>query len=255
MNELSIINGYLSGKSCYQLGKLENVCDETIRNVLIRNSVTRRPAAHIPIYSHNTKFFSYVNEKSAYWAGFIAADGNIDPRQSTRLKFGLHSKDRILLERLSNDLSYTGKIRNFESHLNRPHVGLEVGCFKENAKALNDIYNITPTKTLTLQPPNIKKEKFVRAFIVGYIDGDGCLRFRNNGKQFVLDIIGNKPLMEWIREIFNNKFPIVRSSTKLYCYGNAWSYRIVGERALKIARWLKGCPVDKLERKWDRVSL
>ncbi len=243
---------YENGLSCSEISKKVKLSPESVRLWLIKHHIKRRQAAHIPVFTHDTTFFQNVNEKSAYWAGWIAADGNID-KKHFGLKANISKKDSIIFDRLIEDIGYSGHIIK-SSKPNQ--VSLHISNFKRNAMLLKDIYNITPRKSFTLQPPKLFSINHIKAFIVGYIDGDGCIRYRKNGNklEILLDIVGTKELLEWIKQIFNSVIPPIRSPLKLRHHGNnIYSYRITGKRAARILMWLNEVPVKKLERKWEKI--
>ncbi len=119
-------------------------------------------------------YFSNPNtERSAYWAGFIAADGCIvdyTNRQHT-VKIGLSNIDT--------------------SHLEKLNIGIPVRLYRNECwveipsnKIVKDLlkYNITPRKSLTLLFPTNIRNKYIHHFIRGYIDGDGCMSKHSNPK-------------------------------------------------------------------------
>src|SRR5688500_3699515 len=71
------------------------------------------------IYSCNDDFFSgALHERSAYWLGFIAADGSITPNLC-KLRFALQEKDSCMVEMLRDDLQATNPIRTFQNGKNK----------------------------------------------------------------------------------------------------------------------------------------
>lgn len=126
---------------------------------------------------------------------------------------------------------------------------------------LVSIFNITPRKSLTLKPPFLINEENVWGFIIGYIDGDGCVSTstvkRNYGKKVyqytVLSIYGSRFILEWIKEKFDNKFPIDNPSTiRPISKKPHHQYKIEGKRAVEILNFLRSKHVPKLERKWNK---
>lgn len=67
-------------------------------------------------YSINKEYFKYINEENCYWAGFIAADGNIS-RDMRKLSIKLSIKDKELLENFIKDIEYTNEIKYYGKYV------------------------------------------------------------------------------------------------------------------------------------------
>ena len=62
----------------------------------------------------NKDYFKVFTPQSAYWAGFIAADGSIKERgKSKALIIGLSNVDRNHLQKFKEDIEYSGTIKNY----------------------------------------------------------------------------------------------------------------------------------------------
>lgn len=135
-------------------------------------------------YYINDNFFEIPNLLNSYWAGFLAADGNIS-RDYCTLTIGLSAKDRIVLENFIRDTDSNYKIKNYKSN------GCDcVGLAITSAKICQDLknnFNITDRKSLTLIHPNLTTD-LSDSFIVGYIDGDGTIGLYNSKKQKSLSL-------------------------------------------------------------------
>lgn len=155
-----------------QLANKFNITLQSVIRYLKRNGIERKRFNYGKKYN-NTElkhdFFSDINnEKSAYYAGFIAADGSIyrhpsKPMQG-RLTIEIHQKDREILE-------------NFD-------VGTEIFSRKTRkmvSKAISsdricgdlEKCGIVQNKTFKLKFPENIDEENIPHFIRGYFDGDG----------------------------------------------------------------------------------
>ncbi|NYO85812.1 hypothetical protein G4A66_28110, partial [Escherichia coli] len=65
--------------------------------------------SHLRTYKRNDSYFSTPNLENCYWAGFIAADGNIRQNNQT-FAIALAKKDRQHLEQFKKNIQYTGPI-------------------------------------------------------------------------------------------------------------------------------------------------
>ena len=125
-------------------------------------------------YSHNLNFFSEINNKSAYWAGFIAADGCII---GNRLKIKLKSTDEHHLYKFLKDLESNHVILHETGKRNETttYVSAVLITSDQLTKDLLETYNISSNKSLTLIPPNLNDDLFIDCFIKGIFDGDGTI--------------------------------------------------------------------------------
>lgn len=205
-------------------------------------------------YTKDEQFFSTPTLLNSYWAGFIAADGCLHKGKRKRhiLRFGLSAKDRSILERFVEDTKYTGLLteRIYDGH---DRVRLAVNSAKQWFEHLEKNFSITgDNKSESLLPPKLSTDLALR-YIVGIIDGDGCV-YINPSDATVLKIVGTHHLLSWIKGIFDALVPSSRianihKTQSEFCY----QYLVSGERADMLLTILKEIPVRKLERKWATV--
>ena len=173
---------------------------------------------------YNEEAFSSYTPESAYWAGFIAADGCIT---GGTLKICLNYKDINHLEKFKAYVDSTHKISFNTDKYYRAEIG-----FKNNkiSEALELNYNITPNKSLIYEMP-ILPDEVVWDFIRGYFDGDGCIceSFSNkNSKTATLytTIVGSKILIPELYDIIGLKGSIQEKATTKtikYCSNSSYS--------------------------------
>jgi hypothetical protein len=126
------------------------------------------------LHSLDDHAFDEVTPNSAYWAGLLAADGCLSSRRkefSIELKAAdeLHLGQFLSFLKYDNCLSY----RCVENTCSRNiYAGLRVSSLRICDK-LQENFGLTPNKTLSLLPPNIKDNRCKKAYLLGYIDGDG----------------------------------------------------------------------------------
>lgn len=154
-------------------------------------------------HSYNESFFYNGGLRAAYWAGFIAADGNIYKRSEKNhiLAIGLSRVDRGHLETFLNDIGggriYDGvhDTKGTECLNSFVHISNFKIC-----KSLEEKFNLTERKSLTLEPPKGLTRSERLAFIAGYIDGDGCYSFSPyKDKRYPnVSILGTKEMLSWI---------------------------------------------------------
>lgn len=202
-------------------------------------------------FSTDLTFFAKPTPLNSYWAGFIAADGCV---RGNRLEIGLAAKDADHLARFASDTGYTGSLR---------HAGgrctIQI-CCRSYVDDLARNFNVTPRKSLTLAPPNIKTGAEVRAFITGVIDGDGSITENRYGKYIRqrITIYGTAEMLEWIRYHFDQWSPpgARQPSNVRRVRGNRLhAYSITAGRAVAVGSALREVDVPRLARKWDRLPI
>ena len=163
----------------------------------------------------NDSYFSTINNENSYYAGFIAADGNIDTKNS-KLTIGLSSKDKTFLETFLSNLDSTYTVKDSISKEQYECSTIYITS-KQICKDLYSNFNIYPNKSLTLTPPNLENE-FLDCFIMGLIDGDGTIGYsaRKEGTQpsFYISVVGTKEMIELVKNRF--EFILKKETSKLF---------------------------------------
>jgi DNA-binding transcriptional regulator WhiA len=194
--------------------------------------------------------------ENCYWAGFIAADGSVD-RNRKVLTISLNNKDSKHLKLLQKTLKFTGTLKQVITVLgDKRHKAtkLYISSAKELLDDLERHFNITPNKSLSLIPPNLNEKEFIKAFIIGYIDGDGSIVYGTNKqkkKYLRLSILGTENLLLWIKDFFDQEFDL--SYRKLYKQGRVYCYQLASLKAYKALSDLNKLEVPKLKRKWGKI--
>jgi hypothetical protein len=161
-------------------------------------------------YNCNKNYFKHQSSNMAYILGFLAADGNISKRENG-IFIELQAQDKEILEKIKKETECERPIDDYIKNTTGQHlVKFKNWCkaWKEDLK----IYGIVPAKTFILQPPHFLDEKYYIDYIRGYFDGDGSISYSPKGCHYVFTISGaSKPVVEWIREIFANKYGITNN--------------------------------------------
>lgn len=138
------------------------------------------------VYQINKVYFSNYSNRSAYWAGFINADGHIEnyvPKgrklPNYKLKFTIGEKDKEHIKKLCIDLGYpeTSLKNGFSSIRGKINKNVKFSTsIKQICIDLIKNFNIIDggNKSCYERFPNIPKE-YMRDYIRGYFDGDGCV--------------------------------------------------------------------------------
>lgn len=157
---------------------------------------------------YNKDYFEQIdsNEK-AYWLGFIYADGCITTQD--RFSIGLAKKDSSHLAKLTHCLESNIRIRygttkKKDTKYVKTKSDIEYCSITiKNSKIVKDLEDkgVVKNKTYLLCFPNENKlpNEFVKDFIRGYMDGDGCYVF--SMKKRIRKDRGNKEYNRLVKEI------------------------------------------------------
>ena len=188
----------------YNLGKaadILNVSLETLRKFFIANNMPYKKQVK---YDCDHFFFSRDNERSFYWAGFLAADGNIDGKKN-RIILALATKDKDHLEKLKLDIECPCPIFNQTRKDARPAFKQEY-YYKSTVRftskqMVQDLlrFNVVPLKSKIFKfPINLQDNDNVRHYIRGLIDGDGWIYTECNSS-----CIGLSGTPDCVNAVFN----------------------------------------------------
>lgn len=159
------------GKIAKHLGRWQPVIREKLISIGIAQRSPRE--AIQKIYTYDRTFFDKVDtEEKAYWLGFIAADGGIIGGNT--IYIGLSSVDHKHLQK------WLSAIKSNQAVKTRKQTGY-LSSSLSSYVAVNSIqmveglvrHGIRKRKTYSSFWPNIE-QKFLRHFMRGYVDGDGC---------------------------------------------------------------------------------
>lgn len=204
----------------------------------------------------NDNYFSRYTVDTCYYAGFIAADGNIS-KERNRLTIGLSGKDKSFLETFAEKIESNGKI--YESLTREKYSSAVITITSPKiCEDLEKNFNITPQKSLTLLPPPIEDKELLDAFILGVLDGDGTISFLNKklkdgriSKRLLISVIGTKEIVTMIKNRFEEIIcgTVSNPNHKNYT-GNTYTIATTDAHARKLFLHYYKIDVPKLERKW-----
>lgn len=185
-------------------------------------------------YDLNENFFNELNEKSAYWLGFLYADGyvRIKDSKSGELKLKLKETDKEHIEKFLNDIASNKPIK---CGIDGKSKFCSVSLYSNKlVKKLIEL-GCDNNKTQKIRLPKIN-EDLMNHFIRGYFDGDGSIyKVKNRPNSFVVSICSNKKFNEDVIKFFGfgkdykyNNYSVIKISKimeikkfKEYIYSNA----------------------------------
>lgn len=199
-------------------------------------------------FSVDYNFFKTWTEDMAYMLGFIVADGNIstDPKI---LNITQSKKDLYILEQFNKLLKCKRPIviqKNNICHL-----------VIRNGELVDDLIKlgVEPRKSLTMRWFSGIPDEYLRHFVRGYLDGDGCIctyNRKNRGQIIEVSFLGTRDFLEGMSVNISKQIniPIIKvfdvKNTKIKRMKYSYS------SALKLLDWLyKDCNLYLL-RKYDK---
>jgi hypothetical protein len=194
--------------------------------------------------------FSDFDEYSCYWAGFLAADGNVD------------SKNRIRLMLKYDDISHLEKFKEYlgSTHIISSNTDTYNRCSFEftNKKVRSDLeenFFIIPNKTDKLEFPSHISAENIKHYIRGYFDGDGsvCESFSNKNSTtatlYATFASGCKgysiTLMDYLRTNLDLK-------GNIQDYGTKWQLKFNTNDAKVLLTWMYKNSNVFLTRKYNK---
>lgn len=168
---LSVIDLYNNGKQQWEIAKHINCAQTSISGILRRNKIITRVGKKITYNDINKNFFKEINyETSAYFLGFLYADGCVQIKNNTyTTSLKLKNNDQYIIEKFRDIMSPSSPIKISYG---------KYSCFRINQKEICEqliSHGCVPNKSLILEFPKTVPNELIRHFLRGYSDGDGCI--------------------------------------------------------------------------------
>ena len=118
-------------------------------------------------------FFNKWSQDMAYILGYLYADGNLTYSEKMRGKYvSITSIDIDRLEYVKDQLKSQHKLVVYKNNKYTPKYLFRVGSTRLYDRL--NFLGLSPNKSLTMTFPTVP-EKYLASFILGYLDGDGCV--------------------------------------------------------------------------------
>jgi hypothetical protein len=223
------------------------------------------------IYDYDREFFKEPNYINSFFSGWIAADGYVRRRDETYYDFAweMKSEDEEFLFLLKKVLNYNGPVDKFfdtgQIYRSKPgeyHSRIRLNSIGRMADDLKNNFSITPNKTYRLGPPlGLGSIELKIAFLIGVINGDGCVHL-NKGGSLGIKVYGSGiGLLKWVKEVFDslNIFaPRKKKGNNLLDTTESNACKQIGfygVQAIYFYELVKKCPVPVLKRKWEQQKI
>lgn len=204
--EAVIGDQYNSGISARSLAKIYGVDKICIISALRRQKIEQRnPSDRNRIYTINPFAFDNINQESAYWWGFLYADGCIRKRS---LSVSLKREDKDHLEKLGRFLQSNTPVKDksIKCNGNQYPISLFYITHEYLANRLRALGIIPNRPQFTLSIKNLPINNYSN-WIRGLFDGDGSVSCSKQG-HWNINICCQKEVAEWIAEVINGAIDI-----------------------------------------------
>lgn len=250
MNINYIIEKYNSGISGIEIAKELNVKPYAIYRILNKHNVkTRSNKINSRRFYCNENSFSEINsEESAYWLGFMYADGYVTKNGYVGLSLSIIDKSH--LEKFNNFLESNYPVKDYVNNGGHKYSRLLIRSDKLKSDLVR--YRCLENKTFLLKFPAIKNE-LIFHFIRGYFDGDGSLSEHNTNKglTFRFRLCGTSSFLNSVLKYINfEKSKLCKRHKDRH--NDNYDIDIGGNRnVLKIMNFIYDNSTIFLERKYD----
>lgn len=246
--EQTIIGRYLDREAVKDISLDYGVHQDTIYNVLRRNSVPRR-TRHDRTFPVNHDSFDDLSEESMYWAGFIAADGNINKGPGNTVS-------RVLLRLAVKDINHLHKFKEFlnahqsavtEYQAKNPTGSVPACRIQIRSKQITDRLTDLGVKGPVLSDELTGSRHFWR----GMVDGDGYITSPEASKPKI-NLVGQKyilePYQQFLRDTLDLDISILSNGP------SSFQVAASGRTGVRVTKHLYEDNVISLDRKQKRAE-
>lgn len=198
-------------------------------------------------WAHNAAAFSTVeDEPTAYWLGFLFADGNLTANHGRYLRLWLKETDR---DHLAAFLAFLVSDHPIRTATGRHAVGVDISS--PTLFADLERHGCHPRKSLTLEFPTVLP-RLVNHFARGYFDGDGSAFWASGSPNLTLAgtscfLTTLQCIIASVTGITGRLRPHSKSSIHYLCYRGQF-------RVPPVRDWFYSSATVWLPRKRDRLD-
>lgn len=210
----------------------------------------------------NTTRFLTLDEHSAYWLGFIMADGYVLRttklyKRPNRLSINLSAKDKHHLEKFKDFIGTDSDIKVYSPQ--RIYAKYDMCRLDVNSTVLCETlanFEIRENKTGNEKFPVSIPDRLIRHFIRGFFDGDGSVSNPTNRSGATFSICSSFGILSYIQTYLVSDCGL--SFTKIIKdkrHDNVFSLVYTGTQTSRIYDYLYQDSTVYLERKKDKFNL
>ena len=227
MGTQEIIQKYVKGASFASLARQYNTTSYKIKKILVKNGIkirTRIEQNKIANQSRgksvNHHYFSNITTLNQAWLlGFLMADGYID-KKDNRIGLELSAVDLEILNSIKEEIKSEREVKTYTTN-----KGFKIAKLYWSSKPQKEDlkkYGIVNRKTYKESHLYLFEDKdLIKAFILGYFDGDGYLHINN--EQACMNICAHRPellqdIAIFIKDEYGGSYSLTQDSRGLWNY-------------------------------------
>lgn len=190
--------------SMNKISKMLDISDSTVKRFLTEEGIEIVKKPRLDYTVKENLFYEIKNAEDAYWLGLLYADGNVS-KTGYYVELDLKESDKYLVEKFKDYCKCTKELgKHIINRNNKQYVSYR--CAFSNQQCHDNLIKqgCVPAKSLILKCPTEEQvpQEFLPAFIRGYCDGDGYVRWEEiRHKEIVL--LGTQEFLEGIIKRMN----------------------------------------------------
>lgn len=212
--------------------KLDNISYNTLCFRCRDVGLTKQKKVRPPRTQVNHNYFSNIaTPEQAYWLGFLCADGYVDESRG-KITVSLQDNDKDFLEKFCISLGTDKKPKTYLNTCGSKKIPcccltifskqivsdlVKLGCHQRKSKNLDSPADIIPSY-------------LYKYWILGYLDGDGCISYSFDTRRGGLSVLGTYNVLSFMKENFNsdNEIRKEKRCTDIYIFS------IQGHKAINV---------------------
>lgn len=214
-------------------------------------------------YTKNEAFWEIPNPLNSYYSGLMAADGCLVRGTASALMWKCSGDDVEYVTRFIASCGYTGPIQHasidhpVKGVVRYPYVRIN-SCQKWHADMERN-FSLTPQKTRRLAPPSLTSDLLLCCYLIGYIDGDGCIYPNRSSFAQVNFTSASLAIIEWVKRFtdkhFNTQVQVRERNIQTPDHGRFHHFSVQGLSAGLMIDFLRRIDVPRFARKWDNPAI
>lgn len=248
--DAAVLSAYRAGLSMAKIAEQHGVSERTVSNFLRGHGVQARTLADSHrVRSLDESVFDTVTPESAYWVGFLMADGAVTTHRqgAPQIRVNLSETDREHLLKFRSFLKSSHTVSRIVLNDHRPgwensqpQASLSVASARLSEALAR--FGVVPRKSKTAEVRGGLEHN--RDFWRGVVDGDGSVGF--SGGRPVLQLAGSRPLME---QFLSYVQTVAETKAQVRPSGPIWAIGVTGKAAVQVIQALYEGSRVSLDRK------
>lgn len=194
---VQLVQDYNLGYSQQKIAKKFGVSEDTVRIWMKENQIPTRKRK----YSINETYFDVlIAPEQAYWLGFLSADGYVHNERG-EIQLQLQGADQNHVQKFADTIGSNKPLMKILCGDEQQYTAYRFVIRCRHMVDTLQKYNIVQAKSLSFYPINIPDNLF-KYWILGYMDGDGCIFQTKN--RIKISFTGTEKTLSMIKNALNS---------------------------------------------------